>query len=149
MAVFGMRISERESLVEWIAAGSRVFVPADADANELVTAVHTAGRGEIACPSPFAEILIRELPKQAGDRTYNRTWALTAREREILGLIERGRSNKEIAKELGIGISTVKNHVHNILTRLGTHDRRSAVVVGLGRPNVDPMVAAKSAPRVR
>ena len=52
---------------------------------------------------------------------------LTLREREIVGLIARGLSNKEIARRLGIEVTTVKNHVHNILDKLGVARRADAV----------------------
>ena len=51
---------------------------------------------------------------------------LTSREREIVGLIDRGLSNKEIARDLGIEVATVKNHVHNILEKLQVHRRGEA-----------------------
>ena len=54
---------------------------------------------------------------------------LTAREREILGLIDDGLSNKEIAGRLCIELSTVKNHVHNILAKLKARHRWQAVMV--------------------
>ena len=52
---------------------------------------------------------------------------LTLREREVVGLVERGLSNKEIARRLGIQVATVKNHVHNILDKLGVAGRADAV----------------------
>ena len=58
---------------------------------------------------------------------------LTAREREVLELLDRGLSNKEIARELCIQVSTVKNHVHHILEKLGV-GRRSAAVARARRP---------------
>ncbi len=54
---------------------------------------------------------------------------LTGREREILTLIERGKSNKTIALDLGIEVSTVKNHIHSLLGKLGV--RRSGEAAAL------------------
>lgn len=54
--------------------------------------------------------------------------SLTAREREVLGLIARGRTNGEIAKELFLGVGTVKTHVHRIIGKLGVSDRTQAAV---------------------
>jgi DNA-binding NarL/FixJ family response regulator len=51
---------------------------------------------------------------------------LSARQLEILGLLEEGLSNKQIARRLSIELQTVKNHVHNILERLGLHSRAEA-----------------------
>jgi DNA-binding NarL/FixJ family response regulator len=58
---------------------------------------------------------------------------LTAREREILRLIDQGLSNKEIARRLDIGVSTVKNHVHNILDKTSA-SRRSQAAARLRTP---------------
>lgn len=52
---------------------------------------------------------------------------LTARERQIVALPAEDRSNKEIARTLSISVATVKNHAHNILTKLGAGHRRAAV----------------------
>jgi two-component system nitrate/nitrite response regulator NarL len=58
---------------------------------------------------------------------------LTVREREILGLIDDGMSNKEIARKLCIEVRTVKNHVHNLLEKLSVHRRGEAAALLRGR----------------
>jgi DNA-binding NarL/FixJ family response regulator len=55
--------------------------------------------------------------------------SLTAREAQILKLLQQGLSNKMISRALGIELPTVKNHVHNILTKLGIHRRAEAILV--------------------
>ena len=69
--------------------------------------------------------------RSLADRTPNSD--LSPREREVLSLMVRGRSNKEIASELGITEATVKCHVSVILLRLGVTDRTQAVVAALQR----------------
>jgi DNA-binding NarL/FixJ family response regulator len=65
------------------------------------------------------------------------TPALTVREQEILALVQEGLSNKQIAQELRIQLSTAKNHVHSILGKLGVE--RRAEVVALARARVRPI----------
>jgi DNA-binding NarL/FixJ family response regulator len=62
-----------------------------------------------------------------------RALGLTGREREIVSLIDQGFSNREIAAELGIELSTVKNHVHHILEKLHAHRRTEAAACVAGR----------------
>jgi DNA-binding NarL/FixJ family response regulator len=57
------------------------------------------------------------------------TESLTAREREVLHLITRGMTNQQIANRLSLTLHTVKNHVHNLLTKLGVGSRAEAVAV--------------------
>lgn len=96
----------------------------------LVTAVLTAARGDVWCPPPVAAVLMRRVgPHAAGLEMTGGPGRLTAREREILGLIDGGLSNKEIARLLSIEVRTVKNHVHNLLEKLSVHRRGEAAAL--------------------
>jgi DNA-binding NarL/FixJ family response regulator len=66
------------------------------------------------------------VPRQAVPR---RPLPLTPREREILGLVASGLQNKEVAEKLGVSLATVRNHVHNILDKLGLHSKLEAVAL--------------------
>lgn len=66
-------------------------------------------------------------------RTHTKSASLSGREREVLELIAKGKSNKEIANDLGITEATVKSHVSAILLRLKATDRTHAVVTALQR----------------
>jgi DNA-binding NarL/FixJ family response regulator len=98
-------------------------VPAD-----LISAIELAARGEAACSPKMAGDLIRRLATLTREREVPAPSAeLTRREREIVSLLEQDLSNKEIALRLGIEVATVKNHVHNVLGKLGL-SRRSELL---------------------
>jgi DNA-binding NarL/FixJ family response regulator len=79
------------------------------------------------CSPQIAATLFRRVAALAGDRSPPASLGgLTEREREILTLIEHGCSNKEIARQLRVKVTTVKNHVHNILEKLGVSRRGAA-----------------------
>jgi two-component system, NarL family, nitrate/nitrite response regulator NarL len=96
---------------------------------DLLVAVESAARGELTCSPKLAGSLMRRVAALAaanpGATPKDR---LTHREREIVHLLERDLSNKEIAAALCIEVATVKNHVHNLFEKLHVH--RRAHVVG-------------------
>src|SRR6516164_2315257 len=84
-------------------------------------------RGSPASSPRMAGLLFRRVRALVTERTDQRLpESLTRRERQVLGLLEQGMSNKEIARALRIGGATVKNHVHNILEKLQVHRRGEA-----------------------
>jgi two-component system, NarL family, nitrate/nitrite response regulator NarL len=109
-------------------AGIAGYVSQEASLAELTHRIHEALHGEFSCSPRFAAALLRSLASPAPPRSHSASAArLTPREAEIVLLIERGLSNKEIARHLTIQLATVKNHVHNILEKLSVRDRADAV----------------------
>ncbi len=105
-------------------AGISAFVPREGSTEDLINAVRQAIRGELVCsPRVTALLFDRVAALSAGRIKSIDGHALTAREKEIVSLVERGLSNKEIARRLSVGTATVKNHVHNILEKLHIHRR--------------------------
>jgi DNA-binding NarL/FixJ family response regulator len=130
---------DRSQLVyDALVAGASGFLLKDVPREQLVAGVRAAARGEELLAPSLTRRLIEEftragrLPPPPG---YDQ---LTEREREVLQLVARGRSNAEIAAELFVSLETVKTHVARILAKLGLRDRVQAVVVayesGLVRP---------------
>lgn len=108
-------------------AGVAGYVSRDGSLEDLVNAIEMAGRGEMLCTPQMAGTMIRRIAwLAAGGHGAPDGGELTSREKEILRLIDRGCSNKEIAKSLGIEVATVKNHVHNLLAKLHVHRRGQA-----------------------
>jgi DNA-binding NarL/FixJ family response regulator len=119
-------------------AGAAGFVVRGGSAGELSAAIRavSAGLGWLApAPRPLVEEFAARPEPASPPRALT---SLTAREREVLGLLARGRSNGEIADELVISTGTVKTHVSRLLTKLGLRDRAQAVVVAYESGLVQP-----------
>ena len=109
------------------------LVPRDASLDELVATLECATRGEVRCSPRMAGAILRRLATLAAERGATRLgMSLTVREREVVELIDRGLSNKEIARRLGRSLPTVKQHVHNILEKLQVHRRGEAAARARG-----------------
>ncbi|HEY3654444.1 MAG TPA: response regulator transcription factor [Steroidobacteraceae bacterium] len=121
-----LAIGIRETTSEVLAcaaAGIDGYVPRDAALGDMVTAIENVVRGELACSPKVAASLYQcvGLSRAAG------ATPLTARELQIADLMNRGCPTKEIAWRLGMQPSTAKNHIRNILHKLGVHRRGQAV----------------------
>jgi DNA-binding NarL/FixJ family response regulator len=126
VVVLGLNEEERQ-IVACARAGIAGYVTRDATLHELTQRIREATVGEFSCPPRVAATLLRNLAVPRSDEPHVVAARLTPRESEIVLLIERGMSNKEIARHLTIQLATVKNHVHNILEKLAVRDRADAV----------------------
>jgi DNA-binding NarL/FixJ family response regulator len=120
-------------------AGASGFLLKEAPRSQLIDAVRTVHRGDVVLASPVTRRLIEEfLTHSKPKRDDSALDRLSPRENEVLGLVARGRSNAEIARELFLSEATVKTHVARILAKLRLRDRVQAVVFayehGLIRP---------------
>jgi DNA-binding NarL/FixJ family response regulator len=109
-------------------AGIVGYVTRDGSVEDVVAAIRTIARGEVYCSAKVASSLVRRVAQRASSMPAA-NGSLTAREAQILKLLQQGLSNKMISRTLGIELPTVKNHVHNILTKLGIHRRAEAILV--------------------
>ncbi len=127
VVALGVPEIERE-VIACAEAGISGYVPRDGSVAHLIAAVKSAVQGELTCSPRIARDLLRHVAVLAAERQQRDQgpWRLTKREMEIARLVERGLSNKEIARQLCIEISTVKNHVHSILERLNVQRRGEA-----------------------
>src|SRR6266511_2091183 len=124
---------QEEDVVSWAEAGVSGLVSRDATLAELLDAVEAASRHEVLTSPTVAAVLLRRVASLAGGPARAEGPTLTRREREIVGLIGDGLSNKEIAGSLQIELATVKNHVHNILEKLRVGRRMDAVEAARAR----------------
>lgn len=105
-------------------AGVAGYVSREATIQDVGEALRCALRGEAALSGKVAAGLLRHIERQARSRgSVEIPLQLTPREREVLCLLERGLTNKEIALALDLQLSTVKNHVHNVLAKCGAAGR--------------------------
>jgi DNA-binding NarL/FixJ family response regulator len=110
-------------------AGASGYVPLDGDVDDVIRAARSATRGEIHCPPHITFAVWRHIGSLASHRPERQPPVhLTRREHEVLALVALGASNQQIARELFIELRTVKNHVHNILRKLGVKRRGEAAV---------------------
>lgn len=131
-----------EYVLDAIRAGASGFLLKDAQPEELLTAIRTVHQGDaVIAPSStrrLMERLVTALPPEEAAGPQEALAGLTSREREVLVLMARGRSNTEIATDLFVAEATVKTHVGRILSKLNARDRVQAVVTayetGLVRP---------------
>lgn len=126
--IVGFGVDEVEGEVLACAeAGLSGYVNSDASLDELVAGIESVHRGELLCTPKMAATLFRNLElRRREEETPPKHVVLTAREREVLRLLDEGLSNKEISARLNIEVSTVKNHVHNLLDKLQVTSRMQA-----------------------
>lgn len=121
---------EDEYVYEALQAGASGFLLKYAPADDLVAAVKVVARGEAILAPTVTRRLVEDFARaRRNPEAEARVSELTAREREVLGLVARGLSNAEIADELIVSAATVKTHVARVLEKLGVRDRVQAVAV--------------------
>ncbi len=121
-------------------AGASGFLLKDVGREELVAAVRVVAGGDaLLAPSVTRRLLEEFARRPAAERPAPASLdALTPREREVLALVARGRSNAEIAAELYVGEATVKSHVAHVLMKLDLRDRIQAVILAYELGVVQP-----------
>lgn len=124
-----------ESVFAAMRAGARGYLLKGSDQDEIVRAIRAVAAGEAIFGPEIASRVLDHFAHGAGSIVAAFP-SLTDREREVLDLIAAGKGNATIARELGISLKTVRNHVSNILTKLQVPDRPAAIVkarqAGLG-----------------
>lgn len=123
---------EDEYLVAALRAGASGFIGKGAEPDEIVRAVHAVHAGDaLLSPNATRSLITRyvTVPKQPTSDTIPELAELTDREREVLLLVARGRSNQEIADDLVISPHTAKTHVNRVMTKLHAHDRAQLVII--------------------
>jgi DNA-binding NarL/FixJ family response regulator len=123
---------EDQLVLNGLRAGARGFLLKDVSLEQLVTAIKTVADGGSLVQPGLTDRLLRGVSHLENKfASLDEPDPLTERETEILRLMSGGYSNKEIARSLDVAEGTVKNHVSNILSKLGVRDRTRAVLKAL------------------
>jgi NarL family two-component system response regulator LiaR len=123
---------EDELIYAAVKAGIVGYLLKDCSAEELVVAIRAAYAGKTTISGDVMQAVLR-----VAEASTARPYHLSEREREVLRLVVRGLSNRQIAHNLTLGESTIKFHVSNILSKLGVASRAEAVALAIQHKLVD------------
>jgi two-component system, NarL family, response regulator DevR len=128
LVVIGMDV-DQQNFLQAIREGVMGYLARDASALEVVAAVRTVANGGAVCSPTLCAFLFRFAAQQNQMPNFQvrQRLGLTNREQQLVGLISRGLTNKEIANQLQLAENTVRNHVHRMLRKLGVNHRLAAV----------------------
>ena len=126
--VIALTIYEDDEVVDMVKAGVSAYVLKDVAGSELIDTIYKVMAGEVVIHPRVASRLVRELTKVERQQDQVR---LTRREYDVLTLLVKGNSNRDIADTMFISEKTVKNHLTSIFRKLGVKDRTQAAVYAL------------------
>lgn len=119
-----------ETFLRGVRDGIVGYVLKDASAMEVAATVRSVANDEAVCPPSLCRVLFEQVSKHVvhpPSFVIRHNLGLTRREQQLVQMISRGLTNKEIAAQLNLSEQTVKNHVHRMLRKLGANDRLDAV----------------------
>jgi DNA-binding NarL/FixJ family response regulator len=119
-------LSAQEDVADYIRAGASGFIMKEASFEDFFSTIRAVAGGEEVLPPALTNSLFAQIASNAAKGSKTRVLdavRLTNRERQVVGLLGEGLSNKEIATRLHIAVHTVKSHVHNVLEKLALRSR--------------------------
>jgi len=138
MGQLGVRIvligmdADEEQFLSTVRAGVSGYLLKDASASDVVNAVRAVTRGEAVCPPQLCHVLFRFVAQMAREMPVQSLVSrpeLTLRQQQLVALVAKGLTNKEIASQLNLSEFTVRNHIHRILKQVDAESRSEAVDV--------------------
>lgn len=126
---------QEDVLLAAVQAGCAGFITKTAGLAEMRTAVRQVAQGEAALDAGTLGRLLAQLKRRGHPRI-----SLTPRERQILGAICAGRTNAEIAHQLGLSVNTVRNQVQGVLFKLGAHSKLQAAAIAVREGLAEPTI---------
>ncbi|MDZ7626397.1 MAG: response regulator transcription factor [Ignavibacteriaceae bacterium] len=113
-------------ILQYVKAGASGFILKDASLNDFLRTIRTVSEGATVLPSLLVDSLFSQIVEHAireGKSKLNEAVKMTKREREVIGFLGDGMSNKQIGQKIRISTYTVKSHIHNIMEKLALHTR--------------------------
>ena len=130
VVLIGMEEDEEQFLLA-VRSGVSGYLLNDASASDVVAAVRAAARGEAVCPPRLCLALFRAVARLARERPLQIKQrslpGLTIRQQQLISLVAKGLTNKEIALRLNLSEFTIKNHIHRIMKQVEAVNRHEAV----------------------
>lgn len=127
-------VEDEAIFLKAVCTGASGYLLQHASAMDVVAAVRSVHQGEAVCPPRLCRVLFQRVASNGNGHSRPKTrTSLTRREQQLVPLIGRGLTNKEIAAHLNLSEQTVKNHIHRILQRMGATDRFAAVELARDR----------------
>jgi two-component system nitrate/nitrite response regulator NarL len=124
------RESGEKHFLAAVRSGATGYLLQDASASDVVSAVRSVFRGEAVCPPQLCSALFRFVAQSARDVSLQNSTSrpdLTLRQQQLVALVAKGLTNKEIASHLNLSEFTVRNHIHRILKQVDAGSRSEAV----------------------
>ena len=113
-------------ILQYVKAGANGFILKDASLNDFLITIRSVAEGSTVLPPLLVDSLFSQIVEHAvreGKTKLKSAVKMTKREREVIGLLSDGMSNKEIGQKMKISTYTVKSHIHNIMEKLALHTR--------------------------
>ena len=113
-------------ILQFVKAGANGFILKDASLKDFLITIRTVSEGATVLPPLLVDSLFSQIVDHAvrnGKSKLNGAVKMTKREREVIGLLAEGLTNKEIAQKIHVSTFTVKSHIHNIMEKLALHTR--------------------------
>jgi DNA-binding NarL/FixJ family response regulator len=113
-------------ILQYVKAGANGFILKDASLKDFLITIRTVAGGSTVLPPLLVDSLFSQIVDYAvkeGKTKIKKAVRMTIREREVIGLLSEGLTNKEIAQKIGLSAYTVKSHIHNIMEKLALHTR--------------------------
>lgn len=113
-------------VLQYVKAGANGFILKDASLNDLLITIRSVAKGSTILPPLLIDSLFSQIVEHAvreGKPKLKDAVKMTKREREVIGFLSDGMSNKEIGQKMRISTYTVKSHIHNIMEKLALHTR--------------------------